>query len=241
LAKVIVVTSGKGGVGKSNVSLNIAYTLSKSSKTLLLDADLGMGDIGFLLGMNFEYDLTDYFYRNKIKMADIIYQYSTLFIVTSGSGDLDAVNLRDSYKRSFYDLFKLFMKKFDYIVIDTSPGISKNTMLFLDLATEIIFLSSLELPSLMDCYQQIKVFNSINLVCKKNVLFNIVKDLELSSMKFNVLQHSVSKFLNSELNFLGSLKNDSSIGLAVEEQIPFVSLFPKSFNTKIIRSISNNL
>ena len=236
--RIITITSGKGGVGKTSIALNFALLYSKVKKTLLFDGDLGLGNVELLLGVQIQRTLEDVL-KGKCGVADIMFKYKNLSIISGGSGFVKIANLSDE-ERNIVVSKLLALEEFETVIIDTSPGISKNVTQFLDISTDIVIVTSPELPSIIDSYQLIKTLK-MQYGHTENKTINVLVNQALSktnaSSKFLVLKTSCKNYLDLKVNYLGYLSTHGAVKTAVKEQVPFVIKDLKSLPSSQIKSI----
>lgn len=240
--RVITVTSGKGGVGKTNFTINLALSLCKSGyKVAVLDADIGFANIDVMLGIMPKYTLIDVINGNKNILEIIEDGPYGLKIIPGGSGlddimrlDIDKLNLLTN------QLIKL-EQYIDIIIIDTGAGISNTVINFAGSSDEIILVITPEPTSLTDGYAMLKVIN--NKVKKDNIkiVVNRVKNERESIEVFNKLNNVSRRFLNLGLENLGYLYESKLVINSVKKQKPFILADPKSNISKKIDSIALDL
>jgi flagellar biosynthesis protein FlhG len=240
--RVIVVTSGKGGVGKSTMALNIALSLcQRGKKVILMDADLGLANIDIMLGLLPKYNL-HHMIQGKKNLKDIITAGpGGLSIIPGGSGIAELANLEEgNLKRLLVELGKLD-GEFDYMIIDTGAGISNNVMTFLLSADDVIFVTTPEPTSITDAYGMVKAIarQSTNKTLYL-VVNQAVDHIEgvLVAEKFKLV---CDRFLNLHIDILGHVVREPLIGEGIRRQRAFIELFPRSQAAKNIDSIASNL
>lgn len=211
--KVISITSGKGGVGKSTFSANLSYLLSiKNKKILVLDADIGLANLQILFDLKPKYTLNDYV-ENKVSLEDILLdtQYQNVTLIAGKSGHnylLD--NSNNQFIRVINDIKNL--NTFDYIIIDTGAGLNKQVQEFLDISDEIIAITTTDPSAITDVYALIKMI-SIN---KKRLflVFNQTKNFSIGETITNSLinlaqKNSLNK--NFMVKYIGNIVADLNI------------------------------
>ncbi len=240
--RVIVVTSGKGGVGKSTLALNIALSLcDRDKKVILMDADLGLANIDIMLGLLPKYNL-HHVVQGKKNLKDIIISGpGGLNIIPGGSGITELANLgENNLKKLLVELGKLD-GEYDYMIIDTGAGLSNNVTSFLLSANDVIFVTTPEPTSMTDAYGMVKVIarQSTNKTLYL-VVNRVVDNIEgvLVAEKFKLV---CEKFLNLHIDVLGHVVNEPLIGEGIRRQRAFIEIFPRSQAAKNINSITSNL
>lgn len=240
--RVIVVASGKGGVGKSTLALNIALGLChRDKKVILMDADLGLANIDIMLGLLPKYNLHHVIQGKKGLKEIIITGPGGLSIIPGGSGITELANLgENNLKKLLVELGKLD-GEYDYMMIDTGAGLSNNITSFLLSADDVIFVTTPEPTSMTDAYGMVKAITrkstdkTLYLVVNK-----VVDNIEgvLVAEKFKLV---CEKFLNLPIDVLGHVVDEPLIGESIRRQRAFIEAFPRSQAAKNINSITNNL
>ena len=245
-ARVITVTSGKGGVGKSNVAINLALQFRKMGKSvIILDADFGLANIEVMFGVIPQFNLADLIYQGK-EIKDIINKGpEDVGFISGGSGIARLVNLdSDQIKRLVYKLGEL-EKLADVIIIDTGAGISQSVLEFVASSPEVILVATPEPTSVTDSYALLKALNIFNGFSKEdtkiNILANRVNNYDEGKSLYDKLNMVVSRFLNINLDFLGVVYNDPNVSKAVMKQKPVTMAYPNSPATKAFEEIAGKL
>ncbi|MDD5456544.1 MAG: MinD/ParA family protein [Candidatus Margulisbacteria bacterium] len=230
LAKIIAFTSGKGGVGKTNLTLNLALMLSKEQgkKVLVLDADLGTANIDIMMGVIPKFNISHVILDNKSIEEIIIDGPYQVKIIPGVSGMANLTTLTEIQKLRFFEQLEIYQAKHkpDYIFIDTGAGLGNNVINFLLAADEIIVISTPEPTSMSDAYAIVKVVNQYNCNIKINVVINLAKSEQDAKRVFQILFNVSEKFLAKELNYLGFIKYDRMMPIAVKQQKPLVLSYP---------------
>lgn len=239
-AKTLAVISGKGGVGKSNFSLNFAISLAKKGKKILLfDMDIGMGNIDILMGQHAKYSIVDFF-ENGQSLQDIVsVGPEQVAYITGGTGLTNLFTLDERKFSRFTEEFNEFLKRYDYIIFDMGAGINEDSIKFLLCVDELIVIATPEPTAIMDAYSVMKYLHSINnelpyfLVC--NRVFSQKEGKETAIRMLNALK----KFLNKEATVLGYLPDDRIVTAAVSKQVPFILYEPKAEISKAIVNLAS--
>lgn len=241
-SRVVVISSGKGGVGKSTLALNLSINLcTRGMKIILMDADMGLANLDVMLGLVSKYNIY-HLLQEKKTMEDItISGPEGLKIIPGGSGISELANLKDTeLKRILVELRKLD-GAYDYMIIDTGAGISKTVMNFLLAAEDIIVITTPEPTAVTDAYSLVKnvaknsFAGNIYLVVNK-----VANDSEgiLVAEKFKLV---CQKFLSCEIKPLGHIVNEPLIGEGIRRQKAFVQIYPRSTATRNINTIVDRL
>ena len=230
-ARVITVTSGKGGVGKSNVSVNLAIQMSRLGKrAVILDADFGLANIEVMLGMRPQYNLADMMFRGKDVKDIICTGPEDIGFISGGSGLREMTNLNKdqilSLVRTMYELDHYA----DVVIIDTGAGISDTVIELVASSSEVLLVATPEPTSITDAYALLKTLHrhdgfeagstSIKMIGNRIQSYEEGKELYL---KLNTV---VNKFLGMEMEYLGAIPYDEYLPRAVMQQQPVSLAYP---------------
>ena len=245
-ARVITITSGKGGVGKSNTAVNLAYHLQElGKKVIIFDADFGLANVEVMFGAIPKYNLSDLIFKGKSITEIITEGPNGIGFISGGSGIVAMSNLNHEQIGFLIRNLSNLDKLADIIIIDTGAGISDSVMDFVLASPEIILVSTPEPSSLTDSYSLLKTlyrnpsFQNDKGVVK--VIANKVSSAEDATMVYRKLDTVVSKFLEGELEFLGMIPADAEIDKAIRQQKPVSILYPKASSSKAFMKIAENL
>lgn len=245
-ARVITVTSGKGGVGKSNVAVNLAVQLRKLGKRVIIfDADFGLANVEVMFGAVPKSNLSDLIYRGK-SMREIINQGPMeIGFVSGGSGIAGLNNLsKDQITYLVHSLAEL-NEMADVIIVDTGAGISDSVLEFVIASPEVLLISTPEPSSLTDSYSLLKALYRNPAFSKEDtqisVIVNKVNTTEEADSVYSKLNSVVSKFLKREVNYLGMIPQDLALESAVRQQ-KIVSIDkPEAISAKAFEVLAGNL
>jgi len=241
MTRIITVTSGKGGVGKTNVSVNLAITLANNGhKTCLFDADLGLANVNILLGLYPEYNLEDVL-EGKKRLSDIIIRdKSGIDIIPGSSGVGKMADLSEKDRKRLAHAFTE-LEAYDFFIFDTSAGISKNVISFCMSSSEVILVITPEPTALTDAYALMKVLTLNGLTKPPKVVVNQSKNAKTAQLAYAKLKDTTLKFLGIQIKPLGTVVADPRVLQAVASQKPFVSLYPNTQASRCIKSIAAHL
>ncbi|HSH34791.1 MinD/ParA family protein, partial [Schnuerera sp.] len=228
-AKVVAITSGKGGVGKTNFAINLAISIKRLGyKVLVLDADLGLANIEILTGTNIKYTVADLIVNNK-SIHEVLGDGPEGIKLISGGTGLHELSLMndDNIHNLLIEIEKLEYLA-DYIIIDTGAGISNTVLHFVMAADEVILITTPDPTSVMDGYTMIKALTNNGYRGKLNIVTNIVSSRKEAIETFNKLNAASNSFLKIELTFLGYLEKNNIVLKAVKNQTPILLFSPKS-------------
>lgn len=238
--RVYCVTSGKGGVGKTNLSVNLGLAFQNQGKqVLLIDADLGLANIDVVTGLYPKYNLSHILTTGKSIQDIILKGPRGISILPGASGFYELANLSNTQLESLIESFKRISGNFDIIIIDTSAGISKSVLSFIQSSDEIIVVTTPEPSAVTDAYALIKVAhrhcNKIHLIVNKTDNY---KEAQFTMEK---LTKAAKKFLNVDIDYLGFVLEDKSIHRANMEQVPFLIKYPQGLASKCLINITSKL
>jgi len=237
--KLLSVTSGKGGVGKSNFSLNFSIALQRLGKSVLvIDADIGMANIDVLMGANSQYNLY-HLVKNEKTIWDIInVGPEGLNYIAGGSGLLELVRLSDEEIKRFGDEILKLQGQYDYIIFDTGAGLSKETAQFITASDETIVVTTPEPTSITDAYALIKMVNSIDEGTTFKMVVNRTSDRDEGFRTANNIASATKRFLNVDIPTIGYIVDDVHVSKSVKKQVPLLLLFPDCEAAKSIKGIA---
>lgn len=239
--KKIAITSGKGGVGKTNVVVNLGVAMAQSGLNVaILDADYGLGNIDILLGIEPQLDISDLL-KDTASLEEILVKQDELLIIPASSGVQSLAQLSEYQEILLYKELKKLEEMAELLIIDTAAGISDNVISLLLAADEIYLVISPENTSIVDAYAVVKVVSELDAFKTISVIANMVADDEEANEVFLKISRAVKKFLNKELNFLGSIRKDNSILDAMKYQRPVVLKYPEAPATEDYLKLSQTI
>lgn len=227
--KVLTITSGKGGVGKTVTAINLGLCLAAGGKrVILIDADLGLANVDVLLNLNCPYNLS-HVLNGQAELEDIIVTVpGGLEVIAGGSGLAGLANLSEFERHRLLELLSDLKARADLIILDTSAGISRNVMAFVDLADLILVVTSAEPAAITDAYAMIKTAVQEGVSGNISLLMNrVASRLEARSCQQRLAQ-VVKRFLGVTIYDAGYVVEDPCVIQAVKRRKPFVLEYPKS-------------
>ncbi len=225
LSRVITVTSGKGGVGKSNTAINLAVQFKKMGKrVIILDADFGLANIEIMFGAVPKHNLCDLIYQGK-KISEIItWGPMDVGFISGGSGIAGMSNLSKDYLTYIIQNLAELDEMADVIIVDTGAGISDAVLEFLVASGEILLVTTPEPTSITDSYSLIKALNCHPRYSKEvsqiKVIANKVANGEEGKILFEKLDSVVTRYLKIPITYLGMVPQDPQLAKAVMQQMP---------------------
>lgn len=238
LGRSIAVVSGKGGVGKSNFSMNFANLLaSKGKKVAIVDMDIGMGNIHILIGKTVKYSLNDYLEGN-LTIEEVTFEGPNgLQYISGGSGMSSLLEWSEETFKRLIAAFETLQKSFDYILFDMGAGATNWSLDLLTSVDEIIVISTAEPTSIMDAYSMMKYIYLKDSEKTFYLLCNRAFTHEEGQDTINRLKMVMEKFLSKEVVTLGSLPEDPVVRKAVRQQVPFTIAYPDAPISKTMHRI----
>ncbi len=225
--QVIAVTSGKGGVGKTNVVANLGCALTRLNKrVLILDADMGLANLDVILGLSPKYNLQHVLNGEKTISDVIISGPGGMKILPASSGVQELSDLSKAEKLCLLSELNSLHDKTDVLLIDTSAGISSNVMYFNMAAQEILIVVSPEPTSITDAYAMMKVLFLKHSENHFRLLVNSARNAEEAKEVFNNLSLVGQKFLNLSIDYWGYILQDDHVAKAVRQQQALIELYP---------------
>lgn len=227
--RTIAVVSGKGGVGKSNITTNFSLALvEKGHRVLIVDMDLGMGNIHILLGKTTQYSLTNYL-QGECTIDDTIFKDPTrLDFVSGGSGMTSLLRWSDEMFDRLIFAFEELQKNYDFILFDMGAGATEWSLQFIMSVDDIFVVSTTEPTSITDAYSMMKYIYKRN----EDKHFHLICNRALSPnegiITLKRLRTTMEQFLKKEVSELGVVLEDMNVRKAIIQQIPFKVLYPKS-------------
>lgn len=241
-AHVIAITSGKGGVGKTNFTVNLALALQEAGKnTLIFDADLGMANIDVVLGVVPSYTLAHVIKRQKRLQEIILTGPKGVKVLPGSSGSIELSSLSEQQIQNLISQWRNLEGKFDFILIDTGAGIHQDVLNFLKAADDIIVLLTPEPPSITDSYGLIKVLSQQKLQSSLYLVINQTTSKEEGQRIFRRVANVIQEFLGLQIELLGSIPYDEKVSAAVKSQRPFFLEYPNSAAAKGMSKVIHKL
>lgn len=241
-ARVIAVASGKGGVGKTNFTVNFALALQEAGKrAVIFDADLGMANIDVVLGIVPTFNLT-HVIRGQKKLQEIMVEGPNgLKILPGSSGVEELVQLSELQIQNLVKDWSNLEEEFDYILVDMGAGIHSDVLNFLRAADDIVVILTPEPPSITDAYSLIKVLVQKGVTNTLKLVVNQATDDDEGHQIYRRVAKVAGEFLQVNLELMGIVPRDDKVSASVKRQRPFILEYPNAEASKGIRKTVKNL
>lgn len=240
--RVITVTSGKGGVGKTNVTVNLAICLSRLGyRVIILDVDFGLANIDLVFGITPEFSLADVISESKSIQEVLTDGPAGIKFISGGSGVEELVNLDATKLENFIKNISLLDSFCDIILVDTGAGLSDSVMSFVMASDEVLVVASPEPTSITDAYALIKMLANRDKAKKVSILINKAENEKESKEVLNKICIVSKRFLGLELMQLGYIQRDDAVIKAVKLQSPFTISFPDSKAALTLMSVAEKI
>ena len=237
---VIAVTSGKGGVGKTNVAVNLAVSLARQGKSVVLfDADLGLGNVDIALGLKPKYDIRHVIAGERTLEEILVEGPGGVRIIPATSGVASMMDLSAAEQAGLIRAFSELTFQVDCLIVDTAAGIDFSVRTFSSACQEIIVVICDEPASITDAYALIKVLNRECGVNKFQLLANMVENDVQGRHLYNKISRVTDRFLDVHLGYLGAIPRDQYLCKAVQQQNAVVELYPRSASAKALIKLAN--
>ena len=240
--RVIAVTSGKGGVGKTNLVVNLAIALrQRGQRVLVIDADLGMANVGILLGTASRRNLLDLL-QPEVNLDDVIVEtpYGIQYI-SGGSGIEKAIEYDHAEKLLLQQKLADCAARADLIFVDTGAGLGRSVMDFILAADEVLLVTTPEPTSLTDAYAVMKAYSIYATQKNLHLIINRVYDTKESHEVAFKLRRAAEKFLHMSVDSLGYVYEDAAVTKAVRKQMPLLKAFPHAAAARCVDALAETL
>ncbi|WP_058834663.1 MinD/ParA family protein [Luteimonas abyssi] len=238
--RTLAVTGGKGGVGKTNVSANLAIALTElGQRTMLLDADLGLANIDVLLGLSPRHTLAD-LVAGRCELEDVILEGpGGVLVVPAASGRRHMAELHPAEHAGLVNVFNDLQRELDMLVIDTAAGITDSVLTFCQAAQDAVVVVCDEPASITDAYALIKVLARERGVDRVQVVANMVRSPQEGRALYDKLSRVCERFIGDvSLNYLGAVPQCDWLRMAVQRQQPVVRAYPGSPSARALAEIA---
>lgn len=240
--RVIAVASGKGGVGKTNVSVNLAAALAvEGRKVLLMDADLGLANVDILLGLHPRYDLRHVISGERTLAEIVIDGPLGIRIIPASSGVARMTELSSAEHAGLIRAFSDLDIPVDVLIVDTGAGIADSVLSFARAAQEVVVVVCDEPSSITDAYALIKVLSRDHGVTRIHILANMVRDSAQGEKLFAKIARVAEQFLDVNLQYFGAVPHDDFLRKAVQRQAAVVEAYPRSKSALAMKTLAKRV
>lgn len=238
IAKAIAIVSGKGGVGKSNFSTNFSFNLAeKGYKVVIVDMDIGMGNIHILLGENTRRSLSDYLV-GTCSLSEVTERFSgNIDYVSGGSAMTSIIEWNELMFDRLITAFEMLQQKYDYIIFDMGAGATEWSLQLIESVDDVIVISTTEPTAIMDAYSMLKYIHMRNKTKNMYVVCNRALSSDEGRHALKRLKNTAQQFLSKELHILGAVPEDIHVRKAVQQQQLFSILYERAPASRAIRQI----
>ncbi len=242
IPRVITVASGKGGVGKTNLVVNLGIALSRlGQRVAVMDADLGLANVDIILGLVPTHSLSDVVRGAKTLEEIMISGPEGMKVIPGGSGLADLANLSPEQRDRLLHSLLALESMADILLIDCGAGLSRTVLSFVSAADELIVITTPEPTAITDAYGIIKVVTKFKIHERVSLVVNQVRDRHEANDIAERFADVSRQFLQADVSFLGEICSDQQVVRAVKQQQPFVTLFPRARATQDVESIAGRL
>lgn len=240
--RVVAVTSGKGGVGKTNLSVNLAYALKALGyHVLVFDADLGLANVDVLLGTTPRWHL-GHMLRGERTIRELIYTAPEgLHLVAGGSGIAELVDLSDEELSRFLNQIRELQGLYDYLLIDTGAGVGRGVLSFSVAADEVLVVTTPEPTAITDAYAVTKGILRRRPGARISLVVNQAASRQEAEEAANRLSTTVLRFLEAHVEMVGYIPSDPQVGKAVRQQLPFYLTAPDAPASRALTDLAQRL
>jgi len=242
VARVLAITSGKGGVGKTNLAVNMAIELARQDRrVVILDVDLGLANIDVVMNLNARYNL-GHVIRGEKSIRDVMVQASSAVSVVPGaSGLVELADLTDGQRANLIESFDMLSSSADMLVFDLAAGGSRNVLGFACAADDVLVISTPEPTSITDAYATIKLLSNEGFAGKIYLVVNMAANpVQANRVAARIVKVAL-QFLGARVYYIGFLTKDAAVARAVQRRRPFVLDAPRSAVAKQVRKLAKKL
>lgn len=227
--RVITISSGKGGVGKTNISINLAISLARKGRSVcVFDADTSLANVNILLDITSECTLEQLLHGTKTIEQILVQGPGGIYIVPAASGIAEFASLNLAQQKVLLQALSTLEQRFDYLIIDTAAGIGANVTTFLQATEHNLLVVTPEPTSLTDAFALMKVMRQKQCESKVHILTNMVDNYSNSVDIYKRLSGACARYLDTDIEYLGYVPRDDHLRLSVQKQVPVTIGYPGS-------------
>jgi flagellar biosynthesis protein FlhG len=240
--RILTIASGKGGVGKTSLTVNLAIALAKAGqKVMILDADLGMANVDIMMGLTPRCTLYDVIQGHKTLKEIIIETTEGVYIVPGCSGIFEATNIGSSQREDLLRQIEEYAREMDFILIDTGAGISQVVLGFIASADDVVIVVTPEPTSITDGYGIIKILSRFKLHKQVHLVINMANNLQEAQESARKIETVADKYLQINIKRLGVMYADNNVKKSIKEMTPFIIKYPRSQVSQDVIQIARNI
>ncbi len=240
--KVIAVTGGKGGVGKTNLSVNLGIALAEMQRrVILMDADLGLANVDVLLGLQAQFTLADVLSGERTIRDILLTGPGGMKVVPSSSGMQRMTELSHQEHAAIIHSFAELSDELDVLIVDTAAGISETVISFVKAVQEVVVVVCDEPSSITDAYALIKLLNTEHGIFRFRVIANMTRSTQEGGNLFNKLNGVCDRFLDVSLQYLGHVPFDENVRKAVQRRKALLEFAPRGKASQAIRVLAQKI
>jgi len=241
-SRVVTITSGKGGVGKTSFTVNLAICLGAMGyRVVIIDGDFGLANVDLMLGITSKYDLS-YFISSQKEFDEVAVKGPNgIRFISGGSGVRELIDFTGWKMEQLLSRLEKLDQEADIVLIDTGAGVSDNVVKMILASDETILLVTPEPTSIMDAYALVKIAVSEDPNIRMRLVVNKADNVYEAKQILDKFSNVARKFLKVEMDRLGYLCNDDHVPRSVKQQSPYVLSYPKSSIAKQIQAIADEL
>jgi flagellar biosynthesis protein FlhG len=240
--RIIAVASGKGGVGKTSLTVNLAIALARAGKkVMILDADLGMANVDIMMGLTPRYTLHDVIQGHRAISDIVLDGLEGVKIVPGCSGIFEAVSIQRIRREALMAELEYYSRDMDYVLVDTGAGISKTVLGFVASADDVIVVVTPEPTSIADGYGIIKIVSRFRLHKKVFLVVNMANNVQEAEETARKIEIVANNYLDISIKRLGVIYADPSVKKSIKEMTPFIIKYPRSQAAFSVERIARNI
>ncbi len=238
----LCITSGKGGVGKTSLTVNLAFALAeKGARVLIVDGDLGLANVDVLLGLSVKRTIRDVLDSGVDPLESVIYLEPNLGVLPASSGVPEMVTLGPEDQGRLGNVLTTISSHFDYVLMDTAAGIGPSVLWFNSFVNHNIIVLSPDPASLTDSYALIKILSRDHNRKNFHLVINLANSDREGLQTYETLEKVAKKFLNLDLQYLGTVPDDKSVRKAVRGRYPFIQKAPQSKASQALFNLADRI
>ncbi len=242
MPRILCVTSGKGGVGKTSFTVNYAIALTRNGhRVLVVDGDMGLANVDVLLRLSVKNNIRDVLESGADPRQALIFARPNLAVLPGSSGVPEMVSLGHKQRNGLADFINAVAPDFDYVIIDTAAGIGSSVLWYNRFCDHNLFILSPDPTSMTDAYALIKLLSKDHGILRFNLVLNLVRGTREGNHTIETIKRVTQRFLDLELHHLGTIPEDKAVRQAVLDQVPFVEQSPGSRAARTIHDLADRV